>query len=55
MEELVAQWPRGTFTEVEAGHAVFDNLDAVERICQVIVAARGVETRATPGAGTPAS
>jgi hypothetical protein len=54
MEELAAQWARWTFTEVEAGHEVCDNPDAVERIRQVSAAARGVETRATPGAGTSA-
>ena len=40
MEELAAQWPQGQFTQVDAGHEVFYNPEAVAAIRQVINATR---------------
>src|SRR5215213_10174658 len=36
MEELAAQWPRGVFSEVDAGHEVFYSPEAVAAIRQLI-------------------
>jgi len=57
MEELAAQWPQGQFTQVDAGHEVFYNPEAVAAIRQVINATRDPSlwemAMATPGSGTP--
>jgi pimeloyl-ACP methyl ester carboxylesterase len=59
MEELAAQWPQGQFTQVDAGHEVFYNPEAVAAIRQLINATRDPSlwqtAMATPGAGTPQS
>ena len=57
MEELAAQWPRGVYMAVDAGHELFYNPEAVAAIRQLINATRDPSlwesAMATPESGTP--
>jgi hypothetical protein len=56
MAEVAAAWPRGQFTELEAGHDIYHSPEAVAAIRQLIEAVRDPSLwviSATPLAGTP--
>jgi pimeloyl-ACP methyl ester carboxylesterase len=56
MEELAAEWPQGQFTQVEAGHEIYNSPKAVAAIRQLISGVRDPGqwiVSATPRAGTP--
>ena len=55
MKELADTWPQGQFLQLETGHEIYQDPDAVAAIRTVIEATRDPSTWATPVAGTPAS
>lgn len=54
MQDLAASWPQGQVVQLEAGHEIFHNPEAVEAIRRVVEAARDPSTGATPVTGTAA-
>jgi pimeloyl-ACP methyl ester carboxylesterase len=53
MKELADTWPQGQFLQLETGHEIYQDPDAVAAIRRVVEAVRDPESWATPIAGTP--
>jgi hypothetical protein len=56
MAEVAAEWPQGRFTELAAGHEIYNNPDAVAAIRRLIAAVRDPNLwvdSGTPQSGTP--
>jgi pimeloyl-ACP methyl ester carboxylesterase len=55
MQELADSWPQGQFLQLETGHEIYQDPEAVAAIRRVVDAVRDPKSWASPIAGTPAA